>query len=233
MAFAKAKAAQGIVWKFHPQNALAMDWDRRLCILPCKYKDQVQWAYWLRVFMDHIALRNSILPLHCAVVRKDDNTIFIFAPAGGGKSAITLELGCIPGTGMTVCDDHCLIAENHIQGNSFCRIRTFGQETYLPALGNADFIPRKTIAVQISSGPEKIEKMSLSAFANSNFFQGASKYIEEEPIMYPANLDKLFGIELRSVNRPRVARFLSSLAGLYHLRGNIEFIANVIRELQA
>lgn len=233
LAFVRAGELPGNVdiWHLCPGDMPAMDWKKRTGFFPCTCGVDKEFLYWLRIFMDHIAIYMGFLPMHCAVVARGEKVVFIFAPSGGGKSLIARKLSLQPAGYELICDDHCLAGASHMHGNSICRIRKPDGNSYCHALGEKNFNPQATIAAFTGFGCNYMEKVQWQQFASCTFYKTAMKYIAEAPRAFPVKLDCLFGVSVRKKVMPLLLNFLAELRGCYHISGDIAFLTRQITSL--
>lgn len=219
------------VWRLYSASSPFMDWKKRYGTLPVPISESGSYLYWLRVFADHIAIKQGLLPLHCAVIKYKQIAIFIFAPSGGGKSALASFLANGYSSCSLICDDHGIIDGNFIFGNSLIRLRTSQGDDFRKTSAHAKYSPEMSYGLSSGFGDNSFQPERNDDFSTPSFYYEALKYIEEEPRSYPATLKDIFGDSIRTLAEEHMRTFLYPLKACYRGRGSLAFLSKNILDL--
>ena len=220
--------SDAVMWRLYPDASPFMDWKKRYGTVPVPLSESGPYLYWLRVFADHIAIEQGLLPLHCAVVIYEQIAVFIFAPSGGGKSALASFLANECSSCTLICDDHVIINGNSIFGNSVIRLRTSHGDDFRRTRAYAKYSPEMSYGLCSEFGENCFQPERKDDFSTLSFYYEVLKYIEENPRSCRVTLKDIFGDSIRTLAEDRMRKFLHLLRACFCGRGSLAFLSKNI-----
>lgn len=163
-------------WKLFFGERVCLNINNKEIVLP-KTISFEEFCYILRVIIDGIMVLDGRCPIHASAVNTLEGNIIMSAKSKEGKSycAHRLENEC-NGTHL-IGDDHLIISNGTISGNSFMRIREEESSYIVKKTLSYDFCERQII-VMIHSDKNSIKTISGKEDKINIFFKSElSKYL--------------------------------------------------------
>ena len=223
------------VWNIVPsQNIFKISLQRREVIVPDDL-DSAMYLYILRVIVDKLLLWYGSLPLHGAAITCRDNAFFLFAQSGHGKSFFSNQLRMYRAGINLVGDDHIILSNGRIYGNTLHRIRgRDGKNISYASNSGVAVCPTYRIAfcIALDPGVNQVTLLSPEDWGKELASVSAFKYLMQQPVFAGRRyLVPQLENEVTMDDCDTLVRSLFLDTGkIYKLQGNFDFIEKTLRE---
>lgn len=221
------------IWNIIPsQNVFEISLQRREVRVPDDL-DSAMYLYILRVIIDKLLLWYGSLPLHGAAIACEDNAFLLFAQSGHGKSFFSNQLRMYRAGVNLVGDDHIILSNGRIYGNTLRRIRDRdGKNISYTSNSGMAVCPTHRIAFCIALDPmvNQVTLLSPEDWIKELAAVSAFKYLIQQVVLngrsYPV---PQIENEVTIDNCDTLVRSLFLGTGkIYKLQGNFDFIEKTL-----
>lgn len=200
-----------------------------------EYLSESQIGYMLRVILDAYVLSKEILPLHSSMISIDSKSAFLFGGTNCGKSTFSHYIKKMNPKCNVIGDDHIIIANEGVIGNSFSRIRSIdnGKELYVKNLSYVNDTEKYFIFdIDIKDKFNNYKVLTPNEYMKKDL-SNVLKYLicDFNTGREILKVDEIIKYEVESKYLQRFSEFLNNAHSIIRIRGSIDYVTQFINDI--